>query len=173
MIRSRKYKRIRDDDTERFPVWRMVVNILLLILPVAVAFWGLFELWGGFIAVVYLGGVLFYLLIIAPWVTCSLCSYFERLCPFGLGKVSAAMYSFASGNLEVGKRLAKFFWLVWYTILPAVSYIYYLKNEFTLDKLTYFIVFFVLIGLFWVNTLVCCNFGGERRICPLLTPGRK
>ncbi len=174
MVKYRKYvsKRSRDKSAG-FPVWRTVVNILLLALPPAVGFWGLFELWGGVIAILYLGVILLYLLIIAPWVTCTHCDYFERLCPFGLGKLSAATYSFGSGNFETGERVRNYFWLIWYTILPTVSYLYYLYNELTLGKLVYFAIFVTALAFFWANSFFCCNFGRERGICLLLTFGGK
>jgi|GEM_PF-1879619 len=172
MVKYRKYvRKRRRDDNAGFPVWRTLVNILLLVLPPAIGFWGLFELWGGVIAILYLSGILLYLLIIAPWVTCTHCDYFGRTCPFGLGKLSAATYSFSSGNVEAGNRVKVYFWSVWYSILPTVSYIYYLYDEFTPGRLTYFVIFAFALVLFWVNSFVCCNFGGERRICPLLTLG--
>lgn len=170
MEKYRKYvRKRRRDDGAGFPTWRTVVNILLLALPPAVGFWGLFELWGGVIAILYLGGILLYLLIIAPWVTCTHCDYFGRLCPFGLGKLSAATYSFGSGNFEAGNRVKVYFWSVWYSILPAVSFVYYLYNELTLGKLVYFLIFITALAFFWANSFFCLNFGRERRICPLLT----
>ncbi|UCE26208.1 MAG: hypothetical protein JSW52_07540 [Candidatus Coatesbacteria bacterium] len=174
MVKHEKYvRKRRRDDGPGFPVWRTVVNILILAIPPAVGFWGLFDLWGGVIAVSYLGGILLYLLIVAPWVTCTHCGYFERWCPFGLGKLSAAMYSFGSGNVEAGNRVKVYFWSIWYSVLPTASYVYYLYSGFTFGKLVYFIVFVIALALFWVNSTVCCNFGSERRICPLLTLGGK
>lgn len=153
----------------RYPVWRMVVNIIILTLPPAAAFWGFFGLWGGFIAVLYLSGVLLYILIVAPWVTCTHCTYFGRTCPFGLGLLSAVTYNVGSGNFETGERLRKSFWVFWYTFLPTISYLYYLITGLAVNKLGYFIVFLVTLGLFWINVYFNYITGRDKGVCLLLS----
>jgi hypothetical protein len=171
----RRYTRVRrrksEESGDGFPVWRMVINLILLALPPAVGFWGLFGLWGGFIAVLYLSGVLLYILIVAPWITCTHCSYFERACPLGLGLLSAATYSYGTGNFEAGERARKFFWLFWYTFLPTVSYLYYLTTGLTPTKLIYFFIFVVVLTLFWINGFAYYITAREKGICLLLSRG--
>jgi hypothetical protein len=170
MGRYSRMGRLGDEEISyRYPVWRMVVNIIILALPPAVCFWGLFGLWSGSIAVLYLSGVLLYILIVAPWVTCTRCTYFDRVCPFGLGLLSAATYNVESGNFEAGERLRKFFWLFWYTFLPTTSYLYYLLTRFTAIKLGYFIAFLLVLGLFWVNVFFYYITGRDKGICLLLS----
>jgi hypothetical protein len=168
-----RYNRTGRDEglSYRYSVWRLVINIIILALPPAVAFWGFFGLWSGSIAVLYLSGVLLYILIVGPWVTCTHCTYFGRTCPFGLGLLSAATYSIGSGNFETGERLRKFFWLFWYTLLPTISYLFYLITGFTANKLVYFIAFLITLGLFWINALVYYIAGREKGVCLLLSTG--
>ncbi len=155
----------------RYPVWRMVLNVILLILPPVVGFWGLFDVWNGFISVAYLGGVLLYLLVIAPWITCTNCKYYGQICPFGLGKLSAAMYNFSSGNDDLAARSGKLFWVVWYSIFPAVFYVYFLGTEFRFGILINFVIFVAVLALFWANSFMCCIVGDRKGICALLSHG--
>lgn len=137
-----------------YPVWRTVLNVVLFIGPPVIGFWGLFDLLGGFVAIIYTGGVLLYILVIAPWLTCTHCNYFGRVCPFGIGKLASVTYNYASGNRPLGAKTDRVFWAGWYTALPLLAFAYNIAGGFTAGKLVYIILFSAALAAFWAGRLV-------------------
>lgn len=152
---------------ERYSAKTVTLVTVVTALPPVIGFWGTFDVARGFFASTYLAVFLLWYLIIQPKLVCTNCSYYDRVCARGLGKVSASLYRAGTGHDVWGTRLSRIFWPYWYAVVPALGFLYLLISSFSWPTVIFAAAFgATTVVAFFVRRNYCCVNCLIRDSCP-------
>lgn len=136
------------------------------LLPPLIGFWGTFDVARGYFASIYLGVFLFWYILIHPRIACASCAYYGKTCARGLGNISALLYRSTPGREQRGMRVARGFWLYWYTGVPLVGFAYLIIFRFSWSTVIFAAAFVATVFVSnVVNRNLCCATCLVRETC--------
>ena len=162
-------KQLYKEGVEEYSKGKAIGQNLFMLAYFIVAFAGMYALQiYGFpiVSVIYILFVVAMLLFVLRKHLCTNCYYYDKWCNNGWGKLSSLFFKKASGNYELGGKLAGPTWML-ITIVPVIGMIAALAlNWFSALTLALLVVFLVLTGINFQVHKKACEKCKMRLSCP-------